>query len=237
MKKTKGESESEKKMSGVCLVCQKSSCYWGREEHKEMTYNRILELHKLTNLCCKDKSKHIDIFDIKDYTKTRIPRDGNCFFHCFSKFLNSPEVSFDSLREEIWKHISLRNENNDDEICELKNWCPDFENDLILLLTDGEYNFDLFDHVPKIMSNLLKINLFIHGPSESSFVNPEWSQTIHLYLENCHFTLLNPKETKEMKPKEVKPKEVKPKEVKPKEIKPKEVKPKEVKPKEKKEKK
>jgi hypothetical protein len=177
----------------ACLVCHKTTCRWAKpQDNKDLTYNQVLHLHRLNNLFCEDTTHHIELFDLKDYTKTNIPTDGNCFFHCFAKFLNNPEVSFESLREQIWQHISERNANNDDEISELKNWCPDFDNDLLKLLTDGQFDFDLFDHIPKIMANLLKINLFIHGPSESSFVHPEWSQTIHVYLENSHFTLLIP---------------------------------------------
>ena len=181
----------------MCRFCSNPKCLFT----DEYTWDELRNIHQMAN-SMRTTEDQCKIFELKNYIKRMVPSDGNCFFHCLAKFLNNSETH-ETLREKIAVFII----NNDELQSTLKACDPDeFDSDLVKLMSDGQYNFALFDSIPYIMSDMLKINIEVH-PIESVFKVNGATETVHLYLKNDHYTLLEPRE--EEKPKEEKPKEKK----------------------------
>lgn len=121
----------------------------------------------------KSKTKHKII---------EVAKDGNCFFHCLSHFLNK---SHDQIRKECIEYFlrldKLLHENSLDK------------KKIKLLANDHVWNKDEFDYIPFIASELYSRTIHIHhGNQKITFLQKKSkNKEIHLRLQNFHFDIIS----------------------------------------------
>lgn len=121
-----------------------------------------------------------------EYDTVDVPDDGNCFFHCLSKFLRK---SHDQIRKECVDYF-LNEENF------MKEYGLEKEN-IELLYTDGVWDTNEFDLLPKIASKLYKKTIFIHKRDSEfieTFFHDSCKQPIYLCLKNFHYNVIKYRE-------------------------------------------
>lgn len=121
-----------------------------------------------------------------EYDTVDVPDDGNCFFHCLSKFLRK---SHDQIRKECVDYFL--NEKNF-----MKEYGLEKEN-IELLYTDGVWDTNEFDLLPKIASKLYKKTIFIHKRDSEfieTFFDDSCKQPIYLSLKNFHYNVIEYRE-------------------------------------------
>jgi hypothetical protein len=100
------------------------------------------------------------IFDNHTFNLIKIPEDGNCLFNCFIKD-NITKKTISRLRGDAASHIEDNLEDYEDYI----KYNIDSEN--ISEYTDvirknGEWNNDISDILPQVLSNILQVNVYIY---------------------------------------------------------------------------
>ena len=124
------------------------------------------------------------------------PKDGNCFFHCFELYFDNINLNH-KTKINPYNHILLRKKIVE-FIIKSTFWqkkiksqfgIENLENELEVLQNNGEFNFDLFDVIPFIMSKYLKINIIIY-PQKIEYLQSSYKNTIYLYYQNEHYDLL-----------------------------------------------
>lgn len=117
-----------------------------------------------------------------EYETVDVPDDGNCFFHCLSKFLKKPH---DQIRKECVDYF-LKEKNL------MNEYGLETEN-IKLLYEDGIWDTNEFDLLPKIASKLYKKTLFIHKRDSEfieTFIHESCKKPIYLSLKNYHYNII-----------------------------------------------
>lgn len=130
----------------------------------------------------KKKYHYYDEMTFVAYDTIDVPDDGNCFFHCLSKFMKKPHneirlecVNFFLKQKDIMKDYGLEKKN------------------IEMLYEDGIWNTNEFDLLPKIASKLYNRTIFIHK-KDSEFVETFFRDSrrkpIYLCLKNFHYNII-----------------------------------------------
>lgn len=172
------------------ILCDESHLIYPRNAFLlSDSFKRIKKLYFSSRPIAEQRKKKYYCYNemtFIEYDTVDVPDDGNCFFHCLSKFLRK---SHDQIRKECVDYFL--NEKNF-----MKEYGLEKEN-IELLYTDGVWDTNEFDLLPKIASKLYKKTIFIHKRDSEfieTFFDDSCKQPIYLSLKNFHYNIIEYRE-------------------------------------------
>lgn len=149
------------------------------------SFKRVKKLYFSSHPSAEQRKKKYHCYNemtFIEYETVDVPDDGNCFFHCLSRFLKKPH---NDIRKECVDYFL--NEKN-----LMKEYGLETEN-IKLLYEDGMWDTNEFDLLPKIASKLYKKTLFIHKRDSEfieTFIHESCKKPIYLSLKNYHYNII-----------------------------------------------
>lgn len=155
-----------------------------KREHDQLQeeVNEVLEWQRRINRSLWDDYIKGDEDEISVIDNVPIHRDGNCFFYCIARSLHKHHGE---IRRKCVQYLKKN-----------KQFCKQYGikmKQIRYLQTNGNWNNDAMDFMPRVASNVFNITLILHTERRHEYYPyPNNSiRDVHISYQNDHYKLIS----------------------------------------------